>query len=703
MIYEKAFENECEKIIANLSTSDIVSANIVVNLVIKTSKKYPMLFLPTFLEDFIEGMSGSKIIRKYEMLNFNNLTSFVTSLKMKSRQYTDSDLSAKEQNLQDLGQRKRYEFLYKYTYLLYGPLENLLNYNILKTFVCYSVLKHTFITSENLQAYIMDAYSTTKGKIPVLSNKDRIDSFEKYIHDDIYMKINDIVSNLYEQGHVIVRDGDVSVTSEYPKFIEFVYDILRNEKNGIRYATFQRRVLDKFQLFRLAMPSVNVFENILDTLESKNLLIRKKTFWKYSPSNDHLFTMENYDSMFAKISKQRIESGRVKFFGRKIGPTLFLDELKSLEYGDLGDEDDQVTRIAGLVLSDAAMLQSPRENMESFDFVVDLKNYTFRPEQEEIMKKLDFKINSNIIHCKVMINRKVNAPLLTNLAAALPTGEQGVIFTCVPTSRNVSDIIANDKTIQIINEDAILDWCKITPVLPCRKNSLARIRYGDNVQKIVLTKSLNYESGLATVETALDGQEILIPIGSMEELLPNVSSMDDFEMVSRVYLEFLQLLADVSFGSLEENLTTEIIAVYDEFLHLKKTTNPELFDEYTGKYLGPVYDVPSYNPKYVQFRNLHAEIKISTSLDFSKCKCGHLLNQGSHQTLCPHLVAGLDHLCKRAGDAETIRQNTAMLKTALSKFRFANMKRSIEALSFALGSENHLLKSYLMMHQSSST
>ena len=702
-MHDKVFENECDSIITYLSTQDMVSANTIVSLAAKITKKYPVLFLPAFIEDFIRGMPSSKMIQKYDMLSFNNLTSFVNSLKLKSRQYKDSNLGVKDKNLQDLNQREQYQFLSKYASLLCGPLENLLNHNILQALVSYSILKYTYITSENLQDYVMNAYSTTNKEIAILSDKDRLDSFEKYLSDNLRIKINDIISNLHKQEHVIVYDGNVSVTSEYPKFIEHVYDLLKGEKNGTSYATLQRRVSNKFPLFRLAVSNVQIFENILDGLESRNLLVRKKTFWKYSPSNDHLFAMENYNAMMLDMARQRMNSGRTKFFGRKISPELFLAELKSLEYGDLDDEDDQVTRIAGLILSDAVMLQSPRESMEEFDFVIDLKNYNFRSEQEKILKKLDFKITSSVFHCKIMINREATSYVLSKLTAALPAGEQGIIFTCVPVSRDVSEIVTNDKTVQIINEPALRDWCTIMPIIPCRKNSVARIRYGDNVGKIVLVKSLNYESGLATAETIPDSQEILIPIGSIEEMLPNVSSLDDFEAVSESYLSFLRLLADAASGSFVEGLNTKIVAVYDKLTDLRKNTHPELFDKDSGAYFGSslsyVYNgLSTSGKKYVQLENVYAEIKVSSRLNHSKCTCAHLLNEDNYQTLCHHLVAGLDHLCKESSDAKTILKNTDMLKTALSEFKFTNMKRSIEALNFALGSESQILKSYLKKH-----
>lgn len=729
-MHNQIFENECDEIIKSLNTRELVHANSIVNLVTKTYKKHPLLFLPPFIEDYVCGMSGTALIKKYNLLNFSNFYALLTLLNLKTKHNKDSDLDAKDKNLQDPVLRKRYQFLSKYVNLLHGPLENLLNYAILKALLSYTLLNHTYIAGENIQEYVNDAYAATNKEIPILDSKDRITSFEQYLGDNFSVKIRDVIAELHERGYVIAHKGNVSVTSDYPKFAEHVYSFLQDAKNGIRYETLQRRVFKKFPLFRLAISNVQIFENILNGFESRNSLVRKKSFWKYLINNDHLFTPENYADMMQVLDQQRLESGRTKFFGRTIRPELFISELKSLEYGDIGDEDDQVTRIAGLVLSDAARLQNPHETLKEFDFVIDLANYNFRPEQKEIMKKLDFEINSNIFHCKVMIDYKVTTKVLSKLADALPRGEQGVIFTCKPVSKSVSNIIANDKTIQVLNEDAIRDWCTVTPILPCRKNSVARIRYGDNVGKTVIVRSLNYESVLATANTIPDNQEILIPIGSIEEMIPGVSSVDDFETVSNNYLDFLHLLASISEDSFEAGFNTSIVAVHDSWVDLQMNMHPEHFDTDTGFYLGPIENFHTYDlagkgfrlhntsdrkhdpttkdfvkehndehsQKYLEFKHVYSTMIMYNPLNNSKCTCGHLLNVKQHQTLCPHLVAGFNYLCIESGDAKTILENIAKLTTPFSKYRLSNMTRSIETLSYALGSESPSLKSYLDMH-----
>ena len=121
-----------------------------------------------------------------------------------------------------------------------------------------------------------------------------------------------------------------------------------------------------------------------------------------------IFLNEGYQEIQQKVKSLESDESKIPFRGRKISPDKFIEELLELEKGDFGGEDDQVTRLAGLVLAESAKLQTPHEDIKEFDFRVDIKNYNFRPEQLERMSKLDFKINSEIIHVKVMLEDILN-------------------------------------------------------------------------------------------------------------------------------------------------------------------------------------------------------------------------------------------------------------------------------------------------------
>ena len=74
--------------------------------------------------------------------------------------------------------------------------------------------------------------------------------------------------------------------------------------------------------------------------------------------------------------------------------------------GDFEDDDDQVTRIAGLILVATQNLITESEERPEFDFAVDMTS--FSPDDKESFKMFrGIEPNCKIIHVKVMINEDV--------------------------------------------------------------------------------------------------------------------------------------------------------------------------------------------------------------------------------------------------------------------------------------------------------
>ena len=161
--------------------------------------------------------------------------------------------------------------------------------------------------------------------------------------------------------------------------------------------------------------------------------------------------------------------------------------MLELEKGDFGGEDDQVTRLAGLVLAESVKLQTPHEDIKEFDFRVDIKNYNFRPEQLERMSKLDFKINSEIIHVKVMLEEVLNLKKYDELREKIPQNEQGLVITFKKVPKNVKRAIEKDSTIQVIGEEDLKIWSSITPRIPARMGSISKITIKE-IQNILKDK-----------------------------------------------------------------------------------------------------------------------------------------------------------------------------------------------------------------------
>lgn len=694
----EVFKANCEELIVTFDSEDIVKANKAISLVVKIAKKHRLVFLPDFLDDFMNGMYSKDMMKKYHMFGYSDFALLTETLQLKGSRSKNPEADNMRINLQNKNWHKRYDFLKQQLLIFDKPLIKMHNCHVLQTLMSRAILNLKFIDVYDIKNKILELYEESKRSVSLQYNNTLKDSLEQYMHDDLNNKIDDVTGYFSRESYITRLDGDISLPQKYSLFSDKMCAFVHDMADGLLYSSLKTKILNEFPLIRIAYKT-DMFDNALDKLEKKKKIVRKRTYWKYSPDSDQIFSFDRYASKMEHIRKEIVSSGRTKFFGRIIHPDQFIEELKQLEVGDLEDLDDQVTRIAGLVLSNAAGLQSPREDLDDFDFVVDLTNYNFRPEQEAIIKKLDFQIRSTKFHCKVMIKEKITTTTLSKLVSALPDGEQGIIFTCSPINRAVSEVIKNDKTVQIIGEEAIWDWCHTTRVIPCRRNSIAKVRYGDNMGKIVLVKSLNYESGLATVYSVFDQTEISLSIGSIEEIFPHVSSLDNFKAGSDTYLHFLQLLIEAAPDSFELGMQTDVLAIYSTHMDLLKNTHPELFDE-NDKYVGSAIDTSDYShrrTKYIQFENVHVEITLSYSLKSFKCSCSHSLNDHAYKTLCHHLVAGLDYMC-RLGDAKTLLKNTEMLKESLVEFRFQNILRSINAISDILGSESKILGKYLEQH-----
>lgn len=495
-------------------------------------------------------------------------------------------------------------------------------------------------------------------------------------------------------------------------------NIIENSRDGVQYQILVTKILREFPLLRM-LPGRDEIDGMLDNLERNGSIICKHAFWKFTPYSNLLFSFDSYRYRMAEMRAQLVALGRTKFFGRRITPDQFISELQMLELGDIGDRDDQVTRIAGLVLSDAALLQSPAEHVPGFDFVVDFANYNFRPEHVEMMKRLDFDVRSKILHCKVMINNEITINKIDDLCSVIPDGEQGVVFTCRSVTPDIRRRVRDDRTMQVIDKDGIRAWCSITSTIPCRLNSVARVMYGDSRGKAVAVRSVNYESGMATVEAAPDRREITLPIGCLEEIGPDtvaltdadsgdsarkqnkvVSIEDYFAAVSEDYFNFLCDLASLAQNTFEDGLVLAVHAVHKTRLDLLRSIKPQTFDRpNSGNDTSHIeFD------RYVEFEHgIYSTVNIyptATDKPFV-CECGHKLNEVYRFTLCHHLVSAIIRLgLKEVGDWEYAKDQIRMFRQGLRTFREQNVIRVILALRDVIGNDSEqLLEAYVWSHR----
>lgn len=678
----ESFKASCKDAIDESDPEKIVIANKFITLAARISTRFPLLFLPKFLDEFMDGTFTKKLIKKYHIHSSNEYQMLVVDmLKMPVKRSRNPDKNNMRINMANKKLAAQYTVFSEAAKKFHPQLTEMHHCNILRTILVHAILERDLITSDEIEEVVRSTYSSMSGQINVLASAGPLERFEAYIGEGLSEKIYRVAGQLAKDSYITRLDGDVSSPRKYTEIKAKVYDKIRNSKEGISYSSLKTFVTNNFPLIRFCLDT-GLLDRALASLDEDGKTVRKRAFWMHAPYSDQFFSKENYEAIMNLMKEEMLKAGRTKFFGRRMTPDMFVSELKSLDPGDIDDQDDQVTRIAGLVLSNSALLQSPRETSPQFDFVVDLSSYEFRPEQERLMNDIEFKITSKILHCKVMIDRRVTPKTIDQLHDSVPSGEQAVVFTCRPVSPAVAKMTREDPVVQVVDEDAIRKWSGITPVIPCRRGSAARVKYGDDAGRIVLIKALNYESGRATVDILPDHKESTLPIGSLEEIDLHASSPDELELVTDEYIKFLHMLESFSPTTFTEGLEMDVVAVHASRADLLKSTNPELFG---GAHPPLKMDYNMYKSTIVQLENANVRI---TNLE---CDCNYKLNDIYYRTLCRHEVAALNHMCTmNSPDVKTCISRMHKFTLDMDDIRNSNLKRMADVIYDALESKTDL-------------
>lgn len=668
------FENLCKNKVLdmNLSPTKLVQINQFIDIVDRVNNRYPFLFIPSFIQDFMGGHYSRALLKKYHLRNFLELNYIIEHiLKIKGKRVKGFTSDTLNKNLEHPSWKKIYDVIVENSLTFNDELFEILNQNLLRAFTIIALYNHpNGLTKDELVKNFPNVFETNQHRISLFSENEKIESFTKYISEDLSQKIEHVLESL-ENKKFIREDFNEKRFYLEPKYVKIdkaILSILSQNQEGIHYDRFHRALLREIEILKL-VPKVGLWEDVLTNLE-KSKVKRVTTFWRYSPYRDQLFLQEDFDKKIKEMRNQIVAAGRTKFFGRRISPQNFITELVKLEKGDLDDADDQVTRLAGLVLADSIFLQTPHENMEEFDFAVDISNYEFRPQQIKAMKSVNFSIVGKIIHCKLMINESLELSLIEEIKKKIPTGHQAVIFTLMEIPDSIKRILPEDKTIQIVGEDGIKAWLAITPVIPCRVGSIAKIMYGDLRGKIVRINSINYESGIASITTVVNGETHSVYVGSLKEIWFGDIPDEKFYEYQNNYAEFLNFLLihgndKEAFQSVfiepvksvkvnirtksSDNVTkTEIIDPIKEQIASIQSLSSKIKREYEW-----VFEVSGNKP--ILTYNI-SQNTVSLPLDYTtknsimkflKCDCLLYKEQAYDLKLCSHLMVALNFLATR--------------------------------------------------------
>jgi hypothetical protein len=392
------------------------------------------------------------------------------------------------------------------------------------------------------------------------------------------------------------------------------------------------------------LPGFNFFKNTLADLEQEKIIHLEPISGRWGEYE--VFLSQEYLKLQSRIKSFDDLSLPIPFVGRKIDPEQFIMELLELDKGNFDDADDQVTRMAGLVLAESVKIQSPHEKIKDFDFTVDLQNYAFRPEQVEAISKINFRPHDGkdfgILHVKVMIDETLSFTKYLELKNKIPPNEQGIVITFQKISNQIKNDIKNDATIQIIDEEGVRVWVSITPQIPARVNSISKITFDPLSKlenKIVKVNSVFYETGFAIVNVFPEMTEATVLARTLEEIPLFVEGVNNFNEYANEYSDFLTKLFTVA----------EYDDVIDGFFKNK-------FDCVTKHRYQSSYSSGTKNSYFeftFDYNVIVLDIMRSTKRDIFNCNC--IKYAENNLKFCSHFVSALDYVFRNTSKQNKLR------------------------------------------------
>ncbi len=589
----------------------------------KIITQHPFVDIRTFVMDYLSGLSSYKILKKFQLNSrLENFRIGSKYLGFSGKRVTDQEDNL-SQNLKKDVWNAKYFILLKCFSFFKKELDQLTYHNVLRglTIVCLSENTSNKFNISNIDE-IKNFSISHIDKINSFTNLTLKHNFLDFLETKKFKNEIKLILNELKAKKILHSKDDEIFEIQHPfkNIKNSLLDLLTKYEQGITQSNFNYKIISTHPEFRL-IPFDLIWNLIMNPLEIDEIIVRKHTqVWLGRPFNDMIFTKQNFESMIKFLRNQLEEFGQFKFFGRHITPDKFIDELIELKKGSYDDSDDQVTRLAGLCLSDSVMTSSTSEKLIDFDFSIDVSDYRFRAEQIESMKKSKFKLFCPILHCKVMVNEVLDTPYLKHLYSIIPEGHQAIIFSFMPQNSSVKLLLKNNSTIQVVDEKGIRFWVEITPNIPSRVGSVAQIQYdpiNDYRGKTVRLDSVNYETGMSTVTMLPELKQTNIHIRSLKEIELFDKSNDDFINFSRNYFEFLKKLS--------------MISDLEEFNVGLFNISPDEITEYSNSWT-------------VKFDDITSEIEMNNHVQTKNYRCSCWTFSDNPSKLCRHLVTSLNKI-----------------------------------------------------------
>ena len=507
------FEKLCNNIEHENTIHGIILENKFIKLIDRIHDKYPLLYMPTFIDDLIDGVFSNVLVRKYDLNSMVELEYIKTNM-LKLNGARDKSSCAKINNLDKKNWKSIYDNLNYYMNKYNDELKMMYYNNLLISLIIFQLfLNGGKMDYGMLFSDIKSILMKNITLLPIYKNKQIVREFTQHVENLNGDEFNKIIAELDDLGHICYHvNENVQLVNPVNKVFDDILIILHETKNGLAYYQLYKKLINKNLILKL-IPSIMLIDSMIIELEKSNKLICKKGFSYGRPYNDHLFLKTNYDVLTSSITS----SPHRKFYGRNMSKITFISELLKLHIGDFEDDDDQVTRISGLFLADANILKVPHEDHDQFDFAVELSKYDKQSSISNMLKKINIPSSCNLLHIKVMINEKLTEDIFNNLLIQLPKNEHLLIFTFCDISLKIENKILGHDNIDIMNKRMFESCLNNIITIPCRLGSLVRIKYGDYTGKHARVDSINYESALASV-MIIPEIDVTVPVDALEEI-----------------------------------------------------------------------------------------------------------------------------------------------------------------------------------------
>ena len=588
----------------------------------------------SFVYDFLSGHTRKDLIKKHMILDHYKITKLVNSLGLKREQYGSYQGTSLDKNLQIEERAQIFNLINKYAEMFRDELNLLYTISGARAMIIAILFEQKSLTlklnefglvEEGIKAHLERVGKEKEfEKINNSLNELGIKPIDELIEHNIIQKIN------LENDFV-----ELSINEEMTQIEEFILKKLSDAGGNMLYGKIIKDPIEENLLCEYA-PLSGIWDPIFHKLIEEGKIERTNAYHMYRPYQDQIELVQLQEEKIERTEEaKRQQPPQKKFFGRKIDPITFLDELEMLEKGGIDDEDDQVTRIAGMVLSNSNMLKARSEILEVFDFAMYVADYKFTDEQMEVMAKTKIEIiTKKFIHAKVMIDESISliSETIDNIKQELPSGDQAIIITNLspkfPELLELREKLPEDKSIQIIDREQFSLWVRITPVIPARKNSICKVRFGDNFGKIVQITSVNYETGMATFEIFPELNDGSDYIGGLEEIIQSISNPNDHQMAMENYKEVLLTLSKVS---TEEKFNTAMSLDIKDIVILNRERKSSL---------QPVYE------KEFDFEDQITKLNDMNNPKVTyDCTCEYSNKENNNKYLCEHQIASLNRKC----------------------------------------------------------